>query len=233
METNQQERKILKNQLFHDRNRTNVLKGIEQKAIAYFVHRIPKWVSSDMLTAIGFLGNAITMLSLILGKYLGVYWLLLSSVGLFVNWFGDSLDGRLAYFRNLPRKWYGFTLDLMVDWLGIILIGFGYMVYAQGPWEIAGYAFVVFYGWSTIIAIQRYKISGEYSIDSGSFGPTEVRFVLLAVIVLEVFVHNSILVTSTIICVLLFLFNLVDVFKLLKMANQKDKEENAAKSNKE
>ncbi len=45
METNQQERKILKNQLFHDRNRTNVLKGIEQKAITYFVQRIPKWIS--------------------------------------------------------------------------------------------------------------------------------------------------------------------------------------------
>lgn len=228
METNKQDDSALKKKLFNDRSRTNVFKGVEQKAISYFVQRIPKWISSDGLTGIGLLGNAITMLSFILAAYLNVYWLFLAVAGLFINWFGDSLDGRLAYFRNTPRKWYGFTLDLMVDWIGIILIGLGFIVYVEGPWEIAGYLFVVLYGWSMIIAIQRYKITGQYSIDSGSFGPTEVRFVILGIMVLEVFVHNSLLITSSIICVVLFVFNLRDVANLLKLADQKDKEEKAA-----
>ena len=228
METNKQDDSALKKKLFNDRSRTNVFKGVEQKAISYFVQRIPKWISSDGLTGIGLMGNAITMLSFILAAYLNVYWLFLAVAGLFINWFGDSLDGRLAYFRNTPRKWYGFTLDLMVDWIGIILIGLGFIVYVEGPWEIAGYLFVVLYGWSMIIAIQRYKITGQYSIDSGSFGPTEVRFVILGIMVLEVLVHNSLLITSSIICVVLFVFNLRDVANLLKLADQKDKEEKAA-----
>ena len=38
-----------------DRQRTNILRAWEQKTIAYLVQKIPSWISSDGLTAIGFL----------------------------------------------------------------------------------------------------------------------------------------------------------------------------------
>jgi hypothetical protein len=41
------------------------------------------------------------------------------------------MDGRLAYYRNRPKKLYGFTLDITIDWIGIILIGVGFIVYAK------------------------------------------------------------------------------------------------------
>jgi phosphatidylserine synthase len=40
--------------------------------------------------------------------------------GFAINWFGDSLDGRIAYYRNTPRKWYGFALDCIMDWLSLV-----------------------------------------------------------------------------------------------------------------
>lgn len=211
--------------LFHDRDRTNILKGWEQSAISYLVKRIPGWVTSNMLTGIGFLGNVITGVSFILGEYLNKYWLLLSLLGLFVNWFGDSLDGRLAYYRNKPRKWYGFSLDLMVDWLGTMLIGVGVIVYFDSFWEFTGYAFVAFYGWSMVIAILKYKITGKYLIDSGLLGPTEVRVVVGFIIILEVIATGSLPILALLVCLILFTFNLKDSIKLLRIADEKDKEE--------
>ena len=85
------------------RNRTNIFKTSEQKFIAYLVQRMPKWLSSDMLTAIGFLGSILTFASFLLAFYIHPTFLLLGVLGYFICWFGDSLDGRIAYYRHIPR----------------------------------------------------------------------------------------------------------------------------------
>jgi hypothetical protein len=206
-----------------DRTRTNLLRKYEQSALAFLVQRIPSWISSDMLTAIGFFGSVIVFASFILATYLDRNYLLLGVPGFFISWFGDSLDGRLAYFRNIPRKLYGFTLDISIDWISIILIGCGYIAYAEGIWELLGYGFVVMYGWEMIIALLRYKITGKYSIDSGIFGPTEVRIIISAIMVTEVLFPGSLIYSVMIIGLVLFITNILDTRKLLKIADDLDK----------
>jgi phosphatidylglycerophosphate synthase len=44
--------------------------------------------------------------------------LLLVVVSLGLNWFGDSLDGTLARFRNCQRPKYGYYVDHVIDLLG-------------------------------------------------------------------------------------------------------------------
>ncbi len=206
-----------------DRQRTNILRVWEQKTIAYLVQKVPTWISSDGLTAIGFFGNLLVATSFVLGAYVNRYWMLLSLLGFVINWIGDSLDGRLAYYRNKPRKWYGFSLDITIDWIGTILIGTGFIIYASGVWKFAGFFFVVLYGWEMITAQLRYKISGKYSIDSGIFGPTEVRMVIGSIILLEVFIPGSIKYLATAACIFLLISNLVETRKLLKLADRQDK----------
>ena len=208
--------------LFQDRTRTNLLKKYEQKTIFYLVQRIPPWITSNMLTGVGFFGNVIVFGSFILATYFQRSFLLLSVLGFAINWFGDSLDGRLAYYRNKPRKLYGFTLDITFDWIGIILIGCGYIVYAEGSWEILGYGFVVMYGWEMIIALSRYRLTGKYAIDSGKFGPTEVRIVISAVLVAEVFIRGSIIYSSLLLVIIMFFVNIADTKKLLHLADYLD-----------
>ena len=208
--------------LFQDRTRTNLLRNVEQKAISYLVQRIPLWMTSDMLTGIGLLGNVIVSLSFILAIYYHKSLLLISVLGFAINWFGDSLDGRLAYYRNKPRKMYGFTLDITIDWIGIILIGLGYIVYTEGIWELMGYGFVVMYGWEMIIALSRYRLTGKYSIDSGKFGPTEVRIIIAAILVTEVIIHGSIVYTALFIVIVMFFFNIADTRNLLRLADEID-----------
>ena len=213
-----------------DRKRTNILKSSEQKLIAYLVQKVPLWINSDGLTAIGFFGNVMVASSIVLGAFFSRYWLLLSIVGFAINWFGDSLDGRIAYYRNNPRKWYGFSLDVTVDWVGTILIGLGFTVYAEGVWKYLGFLFVVLYGWQMISAQLRYKVGGQYSIDSGIFGPTEVRIILGAIITLEVFIPHSIYYLTTLATAFLLYSNFVEAKKLLKLADQRDVEEKRIKA---
>lgn len=212
-----------------DRQRTNILRVGEQKSIAYLVQKVPSWISSDGLTAIGFFGNIMVAASFVLGLYISRYWLLLSLLGFIINWLGDSLDGRLAYYRNKPRKWYGFSLDVTVDWIGTLLIGTGFTIYAPGAWKYAGFFFVVLYGWAMITSQLRYKIGGQYSIDSGLFGPTEVRVLLGIIITLEVFVPGSIQYLATAACLFLLISNLTETRNLLRIADERDKAERLAK----
>lgn len=205
-----------------DRHRTNILRKYEQKSLVFLVQRIPSFITSDMLTGIGFIGSLITLSGFILATYVNRNFLLLGLLGFFVNWFGDSMDGRVAYYRNTPRKWYGFSLDITVDWLTTILIGYGYMIYMDGVWEVLGFIFVVMYGWAMITTLLRYKVTGKYTIDSGLFGPTEARVIISAILVAEVLFEGSIVYSALAACIILFIINIVDTRKLVSLANDRD-----------
>ena len=78
-----------------ERIQTSFLNAVEKKALIWLAHRQPRWVTSDMLTYLGMIGAAVCALGYALSNW-NIYWLWLSSLGLFINWYGDSLDGTLA-----------------------------------------------------------------------------------------------------------------------------------------
>ena len=208
------------------RERTNILRKYEQNTIAFLVQRIPSWISSDMLTGIGLFGNLLVAMSFILATYFNKYYLLIGVLGFMISWFGDSLDGRIAYFRKKARKWYGFTLDITTDWIGIIFIGLGFMVYVESEFIWLGYAFIVLYGWEMLTAAIRYKITGKYSIDSGLMGPTEARIIISILLILEVLITGSIIYIGIITNIGLLVSNIINFTNLLKQADQRDKIKN-------
>lgn len=216
--------------VFRDRERTNLLKKQEQKAIIWLVQRIPPCITSNMLTGIGLFGNIIVAGSFILAACFNRAYLFLGLLGFIVSWFGDSLDGRLAYYRNKPRKNYGFTLDITIDWISIMLIGFGYIIYAQGIWKLFGYGFVVMYGWEMILALIKYRITGKYVIDLGIMGPTEVRIIISAIMIAEVFLPGSLVYSAGLVVIVLFVVNIIDTSKTLRVAEEIDQKELKEKS---
>jgi phosphatidylglycerophosphate synthase len=220
---------VLRN-VFSDRTRTNLLKKQEEIAISWLVKRIPSFITSNMLTGIGFFGNMTVSASFILASQFSKSFLLLGLAGFAISWFGDSLDGRLAYYRNKPRKKYGFTLDITIDWISIILIGFGYIIYAEGPWKMLGYGFVVLYGWEMIIALIRLYITGKYSIDSGKMGPTEVRIIIGLIMIAEVLLPGSLNYSALVVVTALFFVNVIDTRHMLRVADDIDKKERKEKT---
>ena len=215
--------------LFQDRKRTNILSNPEQQLISYLVPRIPNWISSDGLTAIGLFGSLMILASFLLAEYVHLNYLLLGIVGFFVQWFGDSLDGRIAFYRNKSRKWYGFALDIIMDWISTVLIGLGFVFYAPGDFKYAGFVLVALYGWAMIISQLRYKITDQYTIDAGLLGPTEIRVVISLVLLCEVLFVGTISYLVIAICVALFFINLIDTKKLLDLGDIRDAEEKKRK----
>ena len=218
--------------IFADRKRTNILNNLEQRFITYLLPKIPSWISSDGLTAIGFLGSLMILVSFLLGEYVDRNFLYLAVVGFFVQWFGDSLDGRIAFYRNKSRKWYGFALDIVMDWVSTVMIGLGYVFYATGDFKYSGFVLVALYGWAMIISQLRYKITDKYTIDAGLVGPTEIRVVISFVIILETIFVGSLDYSVIIICIILFFINLIDTKKTLDLGDIRDNEEKLAKAKK-
>ena len=215
--------------LFQDRKRTNVLSVPEQRFITYLVPRIPNWLSSDGLTAIGFIGSLIILASFLLAEYVDRTLLLLAVPGFFIQWFGDSLDGRIAYYRDKSRKCYGFALDIVMDWISTVFIGLGYVFYAVGDFKYSGFTLVALYGWAMIISQLRYRITDKYTIDAGLVGPTEIRVIIRFFLILEVVFPGSLDYSVMLICVALFFINIADTKNLLALGDAKDKEEKRLK----
>jgi len=93
----------------------------EKKILIALARRLPSWVGPDHLTALGVISMA--------GAGLCYRLLLLSPLALlgvnfflFLNWFGDSLDGTLARVRQKQRPRYGFYVDHLVDAFGAIFL---------------------------------------------------------------------------------------------------------------
>lgn len=217
--------------LFQDRKRTNILNSVESAALLYFVKRLPGYITPNILTGIAIGGSFVMLISFILATFISSNYLLLGIVGLFINWFGDSLDGRVAYYRQIPRKWYGFSLDIIMDWVSVIFMGFGYMIYAKGMNELLAYSFVVLYGWAMIIAILRYKINNQYTIDAGYIGPTELRVIVALILIMEIIIPNFINYCMGLVCLIFIYNNIKDTNKLLDLGDIRDKKEKAEKEN--
>ena len=84
-----------------ERIQTSILNSAEKKALIWLAKRQPKWMTSDILTAIGFFGALVIAAGYVLTRQ-NVAFLWLASLGFVINWYGDSLDRRLA--RRHARK---------------------------------------------------------------------------------------------------------------------------------
>ena len=107
-----------------ERIQTSLLSKAEKKALVWLAQRQPGWITSDTLTYIGVLGTVIYAI----GGWLSntdIKYLWLSSFGLVLHWYGDSLDGTLARFRNTQRPVYGFFIDHTLDAVTTCLIFLG------------------------------------------------------------------------------------------------------------
>ena len=174
----------------HSRVNRILLGPLERPALKWLAEHMPRWMTPDILTGIGFLGAVLIAVSYYLTNYNPAF-LWLASFGFLVNWFGDSLDGTLARFRHIERPRYGFFLDHTLDSASetIIFIGLG-----LSPYVNLNLAFLALIGYlllSIFVFISTY-VSGEFKISYGSFGPTEIRAIAILANTLIFFMGNPV-----------------------------------------
>ena len=154
-----------------------LLAGPERRVLRWIAARLPRSWMPDHLTAIGVLG-ALTVGAGYALSSRHAWWLWLASVGLFVNWFGDSLDGTLARVRQIERPKYGYYLDHMVDAITTAVIGAGIGLSPFVALPVA-LAIVILYLCLSINVYLESAVLGVFDLGYGVFGPTEMRILLV------------------------------------------------------
>jgi phosphatidylglycerophosphate synthase len=148
----------------------------EKALLVWMAGRLPAWINSDHLTALA----AFAMVGAAVAYAAASRWpgaLHLVNLCLFVNWFGDSLDGTLARVRNQQRPRYGFYVDHVLDCAGIAILVAG--MAASGLMSLTlGMAFLIAYFLVSIeVFLATYCLS-TFRMSFFGFGPTELRLLL-------------------------------------------------------
>jgi archaetidylinositol phosphate synthase len=158
------------------RIQASLLAKLERKTLIWLAERTPGKISSDHLTALGFVGQILAGAFYALSRW-NKYYLLAVIGGLVVNWLGDSLDGTLARVRQQLRPRYGFYVDHMVDTFGAVAMMGGLALSGYMHPGIALGLLIAFLALSIQSYLATYTL-GEFRLSFWSFGPTELRLLL-------------------------------------------------------
>jgi len=162
----------------HVREHTSVLAAAERRLLIWIAHRLPAWLNSDHLTALGAVAMVGTAAAFAAAA-IDVRWLALVPGALAVNWFGDSLDGTVARVRRQQRPRYGYYLDHVVDIANTAVL-FGGLALSGlcNPWIavalLVGYLLLAGESFLATHAL------GVFRISFAGVGPTELRILLSA-----------------------------------------------------
>jgi archaetidylinositol phosphate synthase len=166
----------------------------ERRALAWLAARLPIWVNSDHLTLLGFVSMFLAGASYASAR-VHRSGLLLATLFLALNWFGDSLDGTLARLRNRRRPRYGFYVDHMIDTFGGLFLMGGLAISGIVDWRIALGMFITFLMLSVQVYLATFAL-GTFQMSFAKFGPTEIR-ILLAVGNIALFAHPDSLILGS------------------------------------
>jgi archaetidylinositol phosphate synthase len=162
----------------HARENLSVLARSEKRALIWIARRLPNFINSDHLSALGLVAMASAGLSFAAFR-LSPWAAVGVVVSLAANWFGDSLDGTVARVRNQQRLRYGFYVDHMIDVAGTAFL-FGGMACSglMNP-LIALITLVLF----LVVSAESYlatHAAGIFRMSFLGFGPTELRILIAA-----------------------------------------------------
>lgn len=163
----------------HVRQNTSVLAAAERRALIWMAQRLPRWINSDHLSALGLVSMAGAGLAFWLAASDPILGASLVVLCLLLNWFGDSLDGTVARVRNQQRPRYGYYIDHVIDLAGTAMLfaglaASGYMTPAIAVLVVAAYYLV---SAETFLSTHS---RGVFTMAFLGIGPTELRVLLAA-----------------------------------------------------
>jgi len=163
----------------HVRQHDSVLAGIEKRALIAIAKKLPRWINSDHLSALGLAAMAGAGASFVVAGTDPVAGASLVVLCLFLNWFGDSLDGTVARVRDQQRPRYGYYVDHVIDLAGTALLFAGLAASGYMSPMIATLVVAAFF----LVSAETYLATHSRGIFKMAFlgvGPTELRILLAA-----------------------------------------------------
>lgn len=161
-----------------ERKQESLLAPLERRVLLWLAARMPEQVSADHLSALGLVAMFLAGLFYYLAGREPLY-LHLVNLALALNWFGDSLDGTIARYRNRLRPKYGFYVDHMIDTFGTFFMMGGLALSGYMSERVAVALLIVYFMLSINSYLAAYSL-GTFSISFWKFSPTELRILLAA-----------------------------------------------------
>jgi archaetidylinositol phosphate synthase len=155
------------------RQNRSLLEPLESPTTRWLATCMPGWVTPDMLTGLGLGGAIIAMAGYALSaSHPAMLWL--ASVGIAVNWFGDSVDGNLARVRGIERPAYGFFIDNATDVFEYAVFALGWALSGYVQWELVFAMLAAFY-MVMLLGLIKAQVTHVVDIAFGRIGMTEIR----------------------------------------------------------
>ena len=163
----------------HVRQHNSLLAVAEKRALVWMASRLPRWINSDHLSALGLAAMAGAGVSFWVAQTDPVAGASLVVLCLLLNWFGDSLDGTLARVRDQQRPRYGYYVDHVIDLAGTALFFAGLAASGYMSPLIATLVVAAFF----LVSAETYLAThsrGVFKMSFAGVGPTELRVLLAA-----------------------------------------------------
>lgn len=164
---------------------------LEKPILDFIAPRIAPHLTADQLSTLAIIGAILTSACYIAAKNQPLF-LLISCVGIFIHWLGDSLDGRVAKLRNESRPVLGHYIDHMLDAVSVVIItfGLGYSGLTETSawvWTLALFLLLM------VHAFLKASVTGQFELAFEKIGPTEARMGLIVVNLLLYFTGNPLI----------------------------------------
>jgi archaetidylinositol phosphate synthase len=160
----------------HARICTSVTAAAEKRLLVWIAERLPIWITSDALSALGLVAMAAAGASF--AAFRSTPWAAAAVVvSLGANWFGDSLDGTVARVRRQERPRFGYYVDHVIDLAGAAMLMAGLALSGLMHPTIAAAVLAAY----VLVAAESYLTTHAAGVFRMSFlgvGPTELRIVL-------------------------------------------------------
>ena len=163
----------------HVRQHDSMLAAAEKRALIWIAERLPRWINSDHLSALGLAAMAGAGISFWVAQSDPVAGALLVVLCLLFNWFGDSLDGTVARVRDQQRPRYGYYVDHVIDLAGTALMFAGLAASGYMSPVIATLVVAAFF----LVSAETYLATHARGVFKMAFigvGPTELRLLVAA-----------------------------------------------------
>ena len=159
------------------RTQESILSPLEKKFLIWMATRMLASIGPDHLTILGFVGQIMAgVFYSQVHRWPSFFYFV--NFCIFVNWFGDSLDGTVARVRNKQRPRYGFYVDHIIDVMGAfaLMTGLGFSGYITPM--VAAALLVCFLMFSAETYLSSYAV-GTFKLSYFKFSPTEIRVLLI------------------------------------------------------
>lgn len=163
----------------HVRQHNSMLAAAEKRALIWMAGRLPRWINSDHLSALGLAAMAGAGASFWVAQSDPVAGAVLVVLCLVLNWFGDSLDGTVARVRDQQRPRYGYYVDHVIDLAGTALLFAGVAASGYMSPAVATLVVAAFF----LVSAETYLATharGVFKMAFAGVGPTELRVLLAA-----------------------------------------------------